>query len=200
MTKAALSYGRAASFSSNMKTLFFSLSCCLLLSVATVEAQDAPPLEALRPSDFVNLKPARCEERTATLDVITWRTPADELIIVVARLGDGETRPGLNRRRLHNVRAFWTEFMSGEQRRKPETIILAEGERVAGHGRLEFYVGGKLVSVIKAHRNSDVDFGDCYPPDDSYIVNRVYDPCRVESHRIFYPCRDRKTRRGKRRD
>jgi hypothetical protein len=71
---------------------------------------------------------------------------------------------------------------------------LAEGEKIRGYGQLEFYVGGKLEWVIKAARNSDVDFGDCYPPDDSFIRNRAYNPCQVKSHGIFYPCRERVTK------
>jgi hypothetical protein len=125
------------------------------------------------------------------LDYINQDAKADGLIIVVARLGDGDIRPNLNWRRLYNVRAYWTEFL----RRKPETIILAEGERVKGYGQMEFYLGGNLVYVLKIARNADVDFGNCYPPDDSYIRNGVFDPCWLKNHRVFYPCRDRNVRR-----
>jgi hypothetical protein len=165
-------------------------------------AQQTPPLVPVKLNDFTNAKPAQCADRTGALDGIIQKTPSDELIIVVARLGDGDVRPNLNWRRLHNVRAYWTEYLyEGREgyRRNPSTIILAEGERVKGYGHLEFYVGGKLIWVIKVARNSDVDFGDCYPPDDSFIRNRVYNPCWVKSHRIFYPCRDQYMRRkGKR--
>jgi len=117
------------------------------------------------------------------------------MIVVVARLGNKETRPELNRRRLQNVRAYWTEYLIEEYRRKPETVGMVEGETVDGYGRLEFYVGGKLVWVLKVRHNSDMDVGDCYPPDDSYIRKHLYNPCWVKSHRIFYPCRDKYERR-----
>jgi hypothetical protein len=117
------------------------------------------------------------------------------MIIVIAHLGKDETRPELNRRRLHNVRAYWTEYLVQEYRRNPKTIGLVEGDKVDGYGRLEFYVGGELVGVIKARRNADVDFGNCYPPHDSYIRNGTYNPCWVKNHRIFYPCRDRYLKR-----
>jgi hypothetical protein len=161
-------------------------------------AQQTPPLTPVKLSDFADSKPAHCAERTAVLDGIAQKTPADELIIVVARLGDGDGRPRLNWRRLHNVRAYWTEYLyEGREghKRQPETIILAEGERVKGYGQLEFYVGGKLVWVLKVARNADVEFGDCYPPDDSFIRNKIYDRCWVKSHQIFYPCRDKNVRR-----
>src|SRR4030095_8628053 len=157
--------------------------------------QQQPPLQPVNLSDFANRKPQLCESRTADLDGITQKTPLNEAIIVIARLGISETKRNLNRRRLENVRAYWTQAVALEARRKLETIILAEGERTAGYGRLEFYVLGKLVWVMNVPCNADVDFGDCVAPDDSYIRNGVYDPCWIKSHRIFYPCRDRYLRR-----
>jgi hypothetical protein len=169
----------------------------LLLSCSSAAAQSS--LESVQLSDYANSKPMGCADRQAGIDVISQNTPADELIIVIARLGTGETRPNLNWRRLHNVRVFWTEFLEKSGRRKPETIRLAEGENVKGFGHLEFYVGGKLVGVVKVARNADLSLGSCYPPDDSYIRNRVYNPCRVKSDRNFYPCRDMYSKRRKNR-
>jgi hypothetical protein len=169
-----------------------------LVSCSAVRAQQ-PPLEPVKLSDFADAKPGRCEYRTAVLDGIHQKTPADETIMVIARLGDGEARPNLSRRRLHNVRVYWTEYHNEGHRRQPETIILAEGERVKGLGHLEFYVGGKLVEVMKVARNADLSIGSCYPPDDSYIRNGVFNRCWVKSDRNFYPCRDRYAPRGNRR-
>ena len=185
-----------------MKHLLLTTIIGFWASCSVAWAQQPPPTSVSNQGDGAGAKPARCEHRSAVLHWIHQDTPADELIVVVARLGDGDVRPNLAWRRLHNVRAYWTEYShEGREgpRRDPEKIVLAEGERVKGYGLLEFYVGGKLVQAIRAARNSDVDFGDCYPPDESYIRNHVYDPCSVERHRIFYPCRDRTVRRGRRR-
>ena len=163
---------------------FFSVLClCLLISGFAVAAQD--------PSDdrVHVIGPGFCQDNEVTLDVIAQNTPADGLLIVIARLGQKEARAGLNRRRLHNVRTFWTEFRN---KRKPETIILAEGERVKDHGRLEVYVGGKLAVILKLKRDVDLIVGNCYP-----------DPleapfCSVKSNRNFYPCLDRnQSRKGR---
>jgi hypothetical protein len=67
------------------------------------------------------------------------------------------------------VRAYRTEFVPAPFRRGPETIILGEGEKVGGYGRLEFYTGGKLFYAINFRRNEHLLVGECYPPDDSYI-------------------------------
>jgi hypothetical protein len=180
-----------------MKTLLLIVIFGFLSCPAAAAQQ--PPLEPVKLSDFANAKPGRCEYRTAILVGIHQKTPADETIMVIARLGDGETRPNLSWRRLHNVRVYWTEYLYKEYGRKPETIILAEGEKVKGLGQLEFYVGGKLVEVMKVARNADLSIGSCYPPDDSYIRNRVFNSCWLESDKNFYPCRDRRARRGNRR-
>jgi hypothetical protein len=173
-----------------MKISILILALCLWLIGWPVAAQQNPI-----PADrFEELGPAHCGDNIALLDVITQRTAADKLIIIIARLGDGETRANLNRRRLHNVRTYWTEYLTAEgARRKPQTAILAEGERVAGYGRLEFYVDGKLIGVLKIGRNADLLVGTCYPTPEER------DPCTLKSDRNFYPCRDLSPKRRKNR-
>jgi hypothetical protein len=174
-----------------MKILSCSLLFCFVLCVSTVTALQTSSLPPVKASDFADAKPPSCDYRDAVLDGINQKTPADDLIIVIARPGDGDTRPDLSRRRLYNVRAYWTQFPYEGYRRKPETVVTAEGERRKGYGQLEFYVGGDLVGIMKLARNSDLWIGMCYPPDDSYIRNHNFDPCRVVENKIFYPCRER---------
>jgi hypothetical protein len=177
-----------------LTTVFALLQGCL-----TAAAQGPAPLPHVKSSDFDDAKPGRCESRGAELDGLTQSTPAGELIIVIARLGGGETNPDLNWRRLHNVRVYWTEFLGGVGRRRPETIVLAAGARTTGYGRLEFYVGGGLVHVMKVARGADISIGECYPPDDSYIKNGVFNRCEVSSNRNFYPCREKNARQRRKR-
>lgn len=177
-----------------MKAVILAFAYLLSLN-SMARGQQPPPLMPVDLADFANRSPDHCEARTAAMDGITQKTPPNDAIIVIARLGTGETKPNLNWRRLQNVRAYWTQAIALEARRKPEKILLAQGERANGYGRLEFYVAGKLVWVMNIPRNADVDFGDCVAPDDTYIRNRVYDPCWIKAHRIFYPCRDRYPRR-----
>lgn len=184
-----------------MMASHFIVMFSLMLSVPMCVAQQPQRTSPYRLSDFEDDRPpSSCAERTAILAGITQRVAANELIIVIARLGDGETRPNLNHRRLHNVRTYWTEYLNPEGRRRPETIILAEAQRVKGYGRLEFYVGGRLDWVMKVAHNADLDVLPCYPEDfDEVKRTRIFDPCRMRSARNFYPCRDRNIRRkGKR--
>ena len=132
----------------------------------------------------------RCHDRDAVLYEIARKTAADKLITVVARLGEGETRPDLNQRRLHNVRIYWTEFLKVYQR-SPDTLILIEGEKVRDYGRLEFYVDGRLISLLKLNWNADlIAVGCCAGPDE---------PLCPSYERNFYPCRERFLKRRNKR-
>ena len=72
---------------------------------------------------------------------------------MVARLGDGETSPKVNRRRLYSA---WSYLHHAGQ--FPENrVVKAEGERVRGAGRIELYAKGKLMLVLAAERvNADM--------------------------------------------
>lgn len=133
---------------------------------------------------FMQDQPTGCEYNSAVLDVLAQKTSLDELIIVIARLGSNEARSNINNRRLHNVRTYLTEFLTDPSvRRKSEMIVLAQGERVQGLGRIEFYVGGKLVRTLTMRTNADVTVANCArePPER---------PC-PRSMRNFYPCKDK---------
>lgn len=127
-------------------------------------------------------KLTKCEENIALLSDIHHEAGEDGLIIVIARLGDGERRRELNRRRLHNVRVYLTEF---GWHRSPETLITAEGERVKGYGRIELYVKGKLSALIGLRRNQDLLVGSCEDGD--------IRPVKAESN--LYPYLDKRPRR-----
>lgn len=82
-------------------------------------------------------------------------------VFVIARLGDGETARWLNLARLEGARFYLVE--SG--RTQKERIVFAEGERVKGEGRVEFYLGSRLYLVSLAGRGKAINFTCC----DDYI-------------------------------
>lgn len=102
--------------------------------------------------------PTNCESNAAALDAINQLAGKDNLIIAIARLGNRERKRELNQRRLNNVLAYLTRV--GWQR-APETVIIAEGVRAKGYGRVELYVGGKLIVVLAVKRNSDLEVLSC---------------------------------------
>lgn len=106
----------------------------------------------------------------------------DTIIIAVAHLGNGESNLDLNRRRLHNVRAYLTTFA---WKRPRATVVTAEGEKVLGFGRVDIYVRGALWTSLAVRRNEDLIVGICEP---DYMRSR-------DETRTFYPFRDRKKKR-----
>jgi len=96
---------------------------------------------------------APCEENSAWLDGLMQKVSGSEKperVFVIAQLGKGEYTSRLNQRRLHNARTYL------ENRLKPETIIVAEGERMNGEGRVEFYIGSELVLISMVRRGADL--------------------------------------------
>lgn len=103
----------------------------------------------------------RCEGNNSDLANAHNMAGADGTIIAIARLGDGERRRELNRRRLHNVRVFLAEFWHRDLTR----VITAEGERIKGYGRVEIYVRGVPFVGLEVRRNEDLLVGSCIGPD-----------------------------------
>lgn len=152
---------------------------CLTLAERPANAQERTGKNATRYAQ-TEPKPTNCENHIAVLEAAHHDAGKDGLIIVIARLGAGEDRPDLNRRRLYNARAYLTEYLN---LRAPETIVTAEGEQVKGYGRIELYVGGKLYYVLALKRNADLIVGSCEP--------EALDDARQRKLRMkLYPWRD----------
>lgn len=143
-------------------------------------------MPARQRSEFANTRPEYCWRTEQMLWNVSATTPANETIIVIARLGAKESRSNLNKRRLHNVLIYWTQNPDESAKRTAENIVLAEGERTDGRfGQIEFYVRGNLVEIIKLLPNSDLETGDCYAG-----IDGMNPPCSDKSRMEFYPCKD----------
>jgi hypothetical protein len=122
-----------------------------------------------------------CELNNNYLDNAHHLAGEDGTIIAIARLGTGERSTEFNRRRLHNLRVYLTEFA---WHRAPKTVITAEGDSVTGYGRIDLYVRGSLWASLAVRRNQDLIVGSCEP-----------DEMRgVEENKSFYPYRAQKKR------
>ena len=80
-----------------------------------------------------------------------------ERIFVIARLGSDEQHIRLNFLRYSAAREYFSIRVPNL-----DTIVYAEGERVKGEGRIEFYLGSKLQFVTLAPRNGMPKL-DCCP-------------------------------------
>lgn len=96
----------------------------------------------------------------------------EKVLILIARLGRGESNRDLNRRRLHNVK---TALDLPEGTFSKEKIISTEGERVDDYGRVEVYWNGELVGGLPTRKNSDL-LTDCCGPDPRYYPYKIDKP------------------------
>lgn len=126
-----------------------------------------------------DIKPMNCERHLLVLEGAHQAAGKDGLIILIARLGNGEYRQELSRHRLHSASAYLTDYV---RVRSPESIITAEGQRVNGYGRIELYVGGKLFYVLALRRNAELSVGSCEPEE-------LDDPRQRELRKKLYPWR-----------
>jgi len=148
----------------------------------TGQSDDTFPTQKV--SDFDKAKPGYCWYNQLQLDRISQHISSDSTIIMIARLGDKDRKANLNKRRLHNIRAYLTDGVTEQFRRSEGSIIIAEGERTKGHGRIEFYLDGRLIDLLIPYPNNDIGVADCYAGIDG-------DPwCATARQRLFYPCKD----------
>lgn len=154
----------------NRSIIGFLFLCTLLLGLGygAANAQEHP---AWLNAWGIPEKPLSCEENLIHIEIVGKLASEEDqrtgMMIVIARLGDGERLQELNRRRLHNVRVSLTENLGVDPRR----IVVASGEKVNGLGRVEFYLGGKLVGGLPVKRGKDL-CADCCDIDERYYPYR----------------------------
>jgi hypothetical protein len=150
------------------RLLIISIVLCLTFGGATALSQEGA--DSRIPYAFTP-DPMTSEFNIIRLEFIAKDVIAvaseGKVTILVARLGNGERSREVNRRRLHNVRTFLTVY-SGLN---VKNIIAAEGDRVQGFGRVEIYVGGKLVDVMLAEKNKDIEV-ECCEGDERYYPHK----------------------------
>jgi len=158
---------------------FALLVLCLTSAARLTTAQVVTP----------NPKPTNCENHIAVLEAANHDAGKDGLIILIGRLGRGDNKPDLNRHRLQSARAYLTDYLSA---RSTNTIVIAEGEKVEGYGRIEIYVGGKLYYVFAIKANADLAVGSCEPADLDDARQREL---RKKLYPWLYPKQPRKARK-----
>ena len=117
-----------------------------------------------------------CERNLLYQDVVVnaalEQTNKNGILIVIIRLGDGEISRELIRRRLYNVRQYFKERGS---RLKSENVIVAEGERTKGYGRVEYYLDGGLYERLLFPKNGFICHSCCGLDHNYYPEKEVYE-------------------------
>ncbi len=130
-------------------------------------------------------KSTTCESNSSYLDALLQNLSEEDLIIVISRLGKIEQNHNLNERRLHNVKAYLTDYMKSSILSKHlNNIILATGDKTIGLGVIEIYYKGKLFSKFYLSHNADLYVGEC-----AVDLSIYKDACEIEAQKKFYPCK-----------
>jgi hypothetical protein len=90
-------------------------------------------------------------------DLINRARESGARIFVIARLGKGETSRYLIHRRLYNARTYFVRNWDFPA----EKVVIAEGERTSEQGRVEFYLGDKLILKALLRRGGDLCVDCC---------------------------------------
>ena len=153
-----------------MNKLLLMLTMCLAITSQSAGAQGKPGDTRVVPGDNNS-----CEINSAYLDALAqdFRS-GSERIFVISRLGNGEASRSLHRSRLEYARFY----LVLDRELSSDRVVFAEGERVNGEGRLEFYLGSKLHLVSLVKRNRMVCFFCCDDRPEERKSRRKYYPKR----------------------
>ncbi len=119
-------------------------------------------------------QPFNCEMNSLYMDMLSntlsEHTKNDKVLIIIARLGKGETPRTINGRRLHNA----LQYLIDKTKIAGEKIVLAEGSQLEnGFGRLEFYLNGKIVGSLLIRKNKDFCVDCCETQDPNYYPQKA---------------------------
>jgi hypothetical protein len=129
------------------KQILIFIILAFILCFATVS------LSAQRITDVKTASsPSTCEEVKHHLDyaIIDTNKINEATLILIFRLGRGESSAKLNKLRKANIEEYI------KLRRLNHNYILAEGERNNGLSKVEIYVGGKLAWEIFIKKNKNI--------------------------------------------
>ncbi len=138
-----------------IKRLFLATTALVLFASVLLAQENTKPRRWGIPE-----KPTNSETNASLMEqvraLMQEEPNPDGVIILVARLGKGETKRELNRRRLYNV-SFRYKVSLGIP---AEKVVSAVGERVDDYGRVEIYWNGEMIGALPVFKNKDI-YVDC---------------------------------------
>lgn len=146
-------------------TLFCLISAGVVAQKKSADADERRPLapesatsesEQKLPPFYSPKKPVNCEVGGRYIDNAISRAARIEgtYLVAIIRPGTGESSLRLNEMRLLQIKAYfeYTRFSN---------YVVATGEGVRGYGRIELFVGGKLLYTLPLHKNRGMNLLSC---------------------------------------
>ena len=128
-----------------------TIKAALIALVICLVAVGHAVAQSIKLSEPILINGDSNEDSKAALDLVAETAGEGKLIIMIARLGNGESSRRLSWRRLDTARSFLESVRAVPKQR----MILAEGEVMRGQGRIEVYLDGKLYMINVFARNKD---------------------------------------------
>lgn len=137
--------------SSAIKISFLCLMCFLSLSILNAQTNQSENA----PLDFPE-GPVTCEGWLTRIAEASreWEKNRDATLIIIARLGNGESRR-VNLKRIKTLKEY---ILNPKYEIK---AIFAEGDRTNDLGLVEFYVDGKLFNAVAVRQKQDIPLRFC---------------------------------------
>ena len=137
----------------------------LFLFASNINAQDLIREKYFTGRWGIPEKPFTCAQNVMEMEPVLFRVLKNEpnpkgTLILIARLGKGETRQFSNKQRLFGIAERYKVLGV-----PTETIVVAEGERINDYGRVEIYWNGELLGALLANKNRSISL-NCYEDDE----------------------------------
>jgi hypothetical protein len=124
------------------------LSKSLVLFFVLLTCNTDLPSQIISDQPFIAQSNASGEETIREIGMIAGDVKnKGERLFVIFRLSTTEAE------RLNNVRLMTTKWKLSTMGLQEPKVVFAEGERIKGEGRIEFYLGSNLRLVVLARRN-----------------------------------------------
>ncbi|MFM9903656.1 MAG: hypothetical protein ACKVQJ_03685 [Pyrinomonadaceae bacterium] len=119
-----------------------------------------------------------CEFNVPKLEELGKIIGSTKFLIIVSHLSTAE-RTSLASRRLFNAKGFFT---TPPFSRSPDSILIAEGEKVTGLGYVDFFVDNDLQLRIFLNKNAELVVTAC-------VVDPPGSRCTSLREKKFFPCK-----------
>lgn len=131
----------------------------------------------------INDRILNCEMELLTQDAVLSKAlelQGGGILIVVIRPGTRETSAELTRRRLFNVKKY---FSDRGKELPTSKVLFTIGEPVIGYGRVQYYLDGKLLQQLVFPTNGYICHSCCGPDADYYPEKGNYNRNKVKGIR-----------------
>ena len=134
------------------KLNYILVNNCVLILICLMASYAYPQKDRLKRIKQRENIVTGCEMDVANLDAVHGDYKHGRLVFFLSRLGIGEKREVLSKKRLENIALYLKNAWDVKEDRMKESFVYARGSKVQAKGRVEVYANGLLVALIIAKK------------------------------------------------